>query len=306
MPPNQPKISVIVPAYNRPDDIEPVVKTIMAQTVQDLEIIIVDDASNDGGKVIAAIEAMITAHPAKVRLIKHDVNKGAAAARNTGIMAAKGEFIALLDSDDEWFPHKLEMQLAALNANPAPTTLCICDYLQVPKYGDEKTIVLRPSQKADLKMDILYGRVYNVCSNMLIRRSAFDQAALFDESFTTIAEDYDFLVRHILRGSDIIAVNEVLTIWKSELNKQYKNHVEFIHKLHKLHYQNVRNTLGVNASRHFMGGIHAHLLFVARQKKQWLKCAYHFAMMALTPPNFFKRVRNYVAHHLSPKATHYK
>lgn len=300
MPPAPPKISVIIPAYNRAGDIEPVVKTIMAQTIQDLEIIIVDDASPDE-KVVAAIEAMVAAYPAKIRLIKHHTNRGAAAARNTGIMAAKGEFIALLDSDDEWFPNKLEMQLAALTATPDPTTLCICDYLQVPKYGNEKPITLRPSQKPDLKMDILYGRVYNICSNMLIRRSAFNPSSMFDESFNTICEDYDWLIRHILRGANIIAVNEVLTIWKSELKKPYRNHRESLHILRRLHYDNIRKTLGINASRHFMGGIHAHLLFVARQKKQWLNCAYHFTMMALIPPNFFKRVRNYLSHHLSPR-----
>ncbi len=299
-----PKISVIVPAYNRPGDIEPVVKTIMAQTFQDFEIIIVDDASPDGGKVIAAAEAMIALYPAKIRLIKHASNRGAAAARNTGIKAAKGEFIALLDSDDEWFPHKLEVQLAALQANPDPATLCICDYLQIAKYGDDKTVTQRPSQKDDLKMDILYGRVYNICSNMLIRRSVFTPARMFDESFPTIAEDYDWVIRHILRGGNIIAINELLTIWKSELNKPYRNHLEALHKLRELHYDSIRNTLGVDASRHFIGGIHAHSLFVARQKKQWLKSAYHFAMMALTPPNFFRRLRNYLAHHLSLKTTH--
>ncbi|NDE90898.1 MAG: glycosyltransferase family 2 protein [Alphaproteobacteria bacterium] len=108
-----PKISVIIPVYNRPTSVIEAIESVSSQHHNDLEIIVVDDGSNDDGLTRLAIEKAFDHcnHKGReFRLIAHQTNKGVSAARNTGIQAATGEFIALLDSDDTWLTDKLRKQ----------------------------------------------------------------------------------------------------------------------------------------------------------------------------------------------------
>lgn len=298
-----PKISVIIPVYNRADDITRAIQTVMAQTFRDFEMIVVDDASTDGGKTIAAVETHIALHPDKIRLIKHDVNKGVGGARNTGIAAAAGEYIALLDSDDEWHADKLDVQLNALVAAKHRLMICLCDYLSIPKTGKKHVITVRPSKKSDLNMSILGGTLYNIGTTLLAHRSVFDPPYRFDESYVTVAEDYDWLIRHMLRGGKSMATHAVLATYHSEPLKPYKNHIEYIHRLYTQHAADIQKTLGFEASRYFLGGKNVHLLYVARQTNNILLQGYYFFMKAVIPPNFFKRAINYIANRLPFKTT---
>ena len=97
-----PLVSVIIPAYNRAHLVGRAIASVFAQSYRNFEIIVVDDASTDD---LAA--TLAEAGGLQLRCITHPRNRGAAAARNTGIAAASGEFVAFLDSDDVWFPDKL-------------------------------------------------------------------------------------------------------------------------------------------------------------------------------------------------------
>lgn len=106
-----PKVSVIIAAYNRAHLIGRALRTVLEQTYNDFEVIIVDDASTDNTEnVIKSFD------DARIKYIRHDKNKGAAAAWNTGIRASKGEYIAFQDSDDEWAEDKLEKQMNAFRS----------------------------------------------------------------------------------------------------------------------------------------------------------------------------------------------
>jgi glycosyltransferase involved in cell wall biosynthesis len=107
-----PKVSVVIPAYNRADLIGETLDSVLAQTFRDFEIVVVDDGSTDG---TPAVLARYTDH--NVRVIRQE-NQGEGAARNTGIGAARGDYIALVDSDDLWVPVKLERQMTVLNQRP--------------------------------------------------------------------------------------------------------------------------------------------------------------------------------------------
>lgn len=104
-------VSVVIPSYNRADLIEPTVRSILAQTHPATEILIIDDGSTDNTAEVCA------RFPTPVRYIRQE-NRGLPGARNRGIEEATGEWIALCDSDDLWHPRKLEVQMAALGANP--------------------------------------------------------------------------------------------------------------------------------------------------------------------------------------------
>lgn len=112
-------ISVIIPTYNRAGTIERAMKSVLEQTYTDLELIIVDDCSDDStADVVASVKDQ------RVVYIRHELNKGACAARNTGISASRGDYIAFQDSDDIWYANKLRCQLSVLQDHCADVVFC--------------------------------------------------------------------------------------------------------------------------------------------------------------------------------------
>lgn len=107
---NLPLVSVIIPAYNRASSIERAIFSVLVQTVDDLEVVVVDDGSND---TTAQVVEETVKRDSRVRLVTHKFNQGAQAARNTGMRAARGQWVGFLDSDDTWMPNSLELRLAA-------------------------------------------------------------------------------------------------------------------------------------------------------------------------------------------------
>ncbi|MGL5079822.1 MAG: glycosyltransferase family 2 protein, partial [Waterburya sp.] len=104
-------ISVIIPTYNRADLIIRAIASVREQVYQNLEIIVVDDASDQD---IAQVVQQI--NDSRIKYIRHQTNLGGSEARNTGIKHSQGKYIAFLDSDDVWLPNKLSSQLAAIFA----------------------------------------------------------------------------------------------------------------------------------------------------------------------------------------------
>ncbi|MBY0428193.1 MAG: glycosyltransferase, partial [Alphaproteobacteria bacterium] len=143
-----PKISVVIPVFNnRLNEVQNAIASVIAQTHQNFEIIVVNDCSDDNGQTIADVNGCIAKYPAHtISLITHDNNQGVSAARNTGIKKVSGEFIATLDSDDIWHPEKLAAQLQAIEqSGDRENTICLCDYDSVPKNGQGVVIQNRPS-----------------------------------------------------------------------------------------------------------------------------------------------------------------
>jgi glycosyltransferase involved in cell wall biosynthesis len=201
--PAVPLVSVIIPAHNREALIDRAVDSALRQTIADLEVLVVDDASSDG--TVARLEA----RPAdrRLRLLRHAVNRGAAAARNTGIAAAQGEFVAFLDSDDEWLPEKLERQLACLATAPEDVLLCCSGYWMMRERSREVTARI-PQKRGSWRDTLLDGCTLSPGSTALIRRRAFEIHGLLDESLRRL-EDWDWLLRYAARH-DLVLVPEPL------------------------------------------------------------------------------------------------
>lgn len=123
----EPLISVIIPTYNRENVISIPLHSVLSQTYKNIEVLIVDDCSTDCTKtVIDCID------DPRIRYIHHSTNRGGAAARNTGIKAAKGEYIAFLDSDDAWLPNKIEAQLSCiLSCSDSENIVCYSQLFRV-------------------------------------------------------------------------------------------------------------------------------------------------------------------------------
>ncbi|MFC6974687.1 glycosyltransferase family 2 protein [Halomicroarcula sp. GCM10025709] len=121
---DRPRVSVVVPTYNRADTVGRAVESALAQTVTDIEVVVVDDGSTDDtAAVVTGID------DERVRYLAHERNRGRSAARNTGIEAARGEYVAFLDSDDRWLPGKLDRQLAELSRRPPEWIGVYCEFL---------------------------------------------------------------------------------------------------------------------------------------------------------------------------------
>jgi len=186
---NHPLFSVIIPTYNRPDMLVQAVKSVLDQTFQDFEIIVVNDGGEDVSERISSLDS-----GRKIRYLSHSKNKGLAAARNTGIRNARGKYIALLDDDDIFYPNHLETALAYLNEN-RPVIYTDAVRASFQKVGDgyaliDKTI---PYSIDFERNKLLLGNIAPVNCFVFERELAM-KAGLFDESFTTL-EDWEFWIR---------------------------------------------------------------------------------------------------------------
>ncbi len=126
-----PIVSVVIPAFNRVGTIREAVKSVLSQSHADLELLVVDDGSSDG-----TMSALADMTDPRLRLLANPRNMGPGAARNTGIRAARGDWVAFQDSDDEWLPDKLAKQLARIAQTGPGCVAAYCGMLiDTPKDG---------------------------------------------------------------------------------------------------------------------------------------------------------------------------
>lgn len=177
-------VSILLPIFNRADTLRRCLESVRAQTFSDWELIAVDDGSHDGSAEI------VTGYgDARFRLLRHERNRGASAARNTALAAATGEFVALIDSDDEWLPTKLERQLALLHAGGWDA--CGCEYY-LEDGGRETHVRLPepPSWREELHLRCQLGNGTTLCA----RRACLEAIGPLDEELR-LYEDWDWMLR---------------------------------------------------------------------------------------------------------------
>lgn len=181
------KVSVIIPTYNRPLLLKRSIDSVLAQTFQDFEIIIIDSSKDD-----ATNDLVGSYHDQRLKYMhdqKVDGWRGVSHGRNIGIGASRGVFIAFLDDDDEWLPKKLEMQLEKFN-DPS-VGLVYCDYNLVSDEIIVRTVGPRFNGN-------VYSEALRACfvlpSLAIVRRDTLDSSGLFDESLEYV-EDWDMWIR---------------------------------------------------------------------------------------------------------------
>jgi glycosyltransferase involved in cell wall biosynthesis len=187
--PGAPLVTVIVPTHNRPQWLCAALESILAQTMQDFEIIVVNDAGLDVSPWVRAID-----ESGRIRVLRHPRNRGLAAARNTGIKAARGKYLAYLDDDDLFYPNHLELLVDA--AETSGHAVVYSDGCQATySRRDGKEIAERSlvfSGNFEYRDLLVRNRIPVLC--VLHRRSCIDKVGGFDETFAT-HEDWDMWVR---------------------------------------------------------------------------------------------------------------
>lgn len=209
-----PDISVIIPSHDRWHTLPRALDSVLAQQLQPLEVIVVDDGSSDD------TAALMAEHYPSVRLLQQE-NQGVSAARNSGIKVSKGRWIALLDSDDVWHPKKLERQREQLIAEPV-YRLCHCDEIWI-----RNGVRVNPKRRHQKTGGWVFEQCLPLCaispSAALIRRDVFEDIGFFDPELPA-CEDYDFWLR-LTHREPVLYIEEAL------LNK-YGGHEDQLSRAH--------------------------------------------------------------------------
>lgn len=200
-----PLVSVIMPTHDRAGLVVQAAQSVIAQTVPDWELIVVDDGSTDD-----SVERLEALAESRLKLIREPHIGNVARLRNTGVAASRGDHIAFLDSDDLWLPSKLELQLKALSGSTE--AWCYADHELVSANGER--LPLRAGRFGPISgyiaRDLMLDRTAASINTWLVPRKLFDRAGGFDESLT-MREDLDLLLRLAELG-EAIAVPEVVAL----------------------------------------------------------------------------------------------
>jgi glycosyltransferase involved in cell wall biosynthesis len=195
-------VSVIIPAYNRPALVPRAIRSVLDQSYRNLEVLVVDDGSDDDlGCIVSAFQ------DPRLRFIRHQVNRGVAAAFNTGIEASRGRYLSFLGSDDEWHRRKVEVLLEEMVRSNRSETVVYC---LNEVYVDQESRAKTGSDFCE-NGDILHHALARCCiglNQMLVRKDQVMAAGGMDERFR-MHSDWDLLIR-LARRCHFTCVDEVL------------------------------------------------------------------------------------------------
>ncbi len=214
-----PQVSIIIPTYNRDKLILKALDSIFSQSYQDFEVLVIDDASTDNTEqVIKELD-----HP-KVRYFKMEKNGGQCIARNVGTRNAKGDYLAFLDSDDEWLPQKLERQMELFEKGPDQLGAVYGYSYQKDVIKDETSLSDSGYFRGDIHSKVLTGFCPPTPSLFVVKRSAYERVQGFDESLITFV-DLDLWIR-ISEHYHFDYVEEPIIIKYEQIGDQYINNFD--------------------------------------------------------------------------------
>ena len=182
-------ISVVIPTHNRSDLISRAIKSVQTQTYTDTEIIVVSDGSTDDTKTV--VEELGKTDE-RIRFLEYHPARGGNVARNTGIEAASGEYIAFLDDDDEWYSNKLEAQMHVMESSDKIGLVYTGVHII---YVNEKVeYSFKAKEKGDLSRKILLDNCIGTTSTVMVRKRLFEKTGVFDVELKAL-QDYDLWIR---------------------------------------------------------------------------------------------------------------
>ncbi|NLD95034.1 MAG: glycosyltransferase family 2 protein [Fibrobacter sp.] len=187
-----PRISVIIPVYNRYTLLERAVASVLCQSFRDFELIIVDDGSD-----VSLSGSAIGGYDPRIRIVRFDQSRGVSAARNAGVKVSNGQWIAFLDSDDCWHRHKLQKQLRWLDSNREIAIM------QTKEIWIRNGVRVNPPRKHEKIQGDIFKQSLDRCmitpSSVILSRELFDSSGGFNESLQA-CEDYDLWLRICCRN----------------------------------------------------------------------------------------------------------
>jgi glycosyltransferase involved in cell wall biosynthesis len=203
-----PAVTVVIPAYNASRYIAQALDSVKAQTFGDYEVIVVNDGSEDREE----LERILHSHPLPIIYLSQE-NRGVSAARNAAIKIGRGEFYAQLDSDDQWKPNYLEVQLGILNDNPDIALI----YPNATIIGDGATSEMDFMEKSPSEGEVTFEALLQqkciVMTSVTARMNVIREAGMFDESIRS-CEDFDLWLRIVKNGGRILYHRRPLVLYR--------------------------------------------------------------------------------------------
>ncbi len=278
-----PKVSVVIPTYNRPSLLQKAIQSVLNQTFQEFEIIVVDD-----GEEKRANNIVKSFKNDKIKYIQHKHSMGGAVARNTGIKNAQGKYIAFLDDDDEWLPEKLKLQVEVLDKSGDDVGFC---FSAVTQKRDEGVI------SGEVKSGVMdyYERSLQtfkgiLTSSLLIKKNVFTVVGMFDEEFPT-HQEAELMIR-ISKEFKGIGINKPLVVMMvfsnhKSVGKNLQNRIIGRELILKKHFAEFKKRPDFLAKHYFQ------LALFYRDDKQYKKARSIFKKAWQTKFNW-----RYFAHYL--------
>jgi len=232
------KISIIIPTFNKANFLPKAIQSVFNQTYQNFELIVVDDGSTDNTKEVVK---KFQTKDKRIKYFFQENSGGAAKPKNVGIKNASGEYIAILDADDEWLSEKLELQLKLLEDQRLDFVGCYS--LVIDAQNNFKSIYIIPNYKNVLD-NILMRDYMGSGSSMMYRKDIFDKSGLFDENLKT-AQDWEMRIR-LAQEYKFAPVEKVLfkyyvhenNISSSVPYKEKLKDLDYIYNKYIAYYQN--------------------------------------------------------------------
>lgn len=221
------KVSVVIPTYNRAELLKKAVESLLSQSHQNIEIVIVDDCSTDHtSEVIGEMKDH------RIQYIKHPANKGGAAARNTGIAHAAGDYIGFLDSDDQWLPKKLEKQLEVFRKNSNIGVV----YTGLSVVNETKVLrEMMPMFKGNILTKLIQFNCIDTTSSILVKKELLDEIEGFDASFPS-CQDWDLYIR-LAQKTQFDYVKEPLVLFFQHSEERITSNKKAVQQGHLLIYE---------------------------------------------------------------------
>lgn len=213
----QPLVSVVIPTRDRLSLLQRAVDSVLKQSHRDLEIIIVDDASQDD---TAAYLAELERLDARVRTVRNAIPHGGASARNQGISHSRGQWVAFLDDDDEWMPGKLRRQLQRLYSSGSAVA-CSCNFIMRFPSGRSKLVHVQPNPTLQ---QLLFKNELGSASLCICSSKVLNDIGGFDASLPS-AQDQDLWAR-VRQQGDVVVCAEPLVLYRAHAGRRITNNMQ--------------------------------------------------------------------------------
>lgn len=230
----QPLVSVIMPAYNMEKYIHQAIASVVAQTLTQWELIVIDDCSQDSTLTIAEQWAQ---KDERIRVLCNETNSGVARTRNWGIDLARGAYVAFMDSDDIWRPEKLQKQLARMEEQNAQ--MSYCSYAIIDAFGESIRADYLVPEQVTLQDQMKVNAIQ--LSSLLVRRDALENVR-FTTSF--YHEDYVLGLELLQNGCKAVGCTEVLSEWRYIENSRSFNKLKAARNRWRIYRKFLRLPLG--------------------------------------------------------------
>ena len=238
-----PLVSAVITTHNRLDLLKRAINSVLGQTYANIECIVVSDASEDG------TDDYCSKLPIKYISIPKSESKGGNHARNLGILASKGKYVAFLDDDDYWMPSKIEKQVELIETNDCELVHCGRTYEHICKNGEIKyeNKLPKPEHYGDMRKKVLLS-ISTTTTNILAKRQALIDVGMFDENLS-FWQEYELLIR-LGQRKPFLCVMEPLTMYRVDeadnarlTNKyfEWKEAVRYIHQKHMALYSKLNS-----------------------------------------------------------------